>query len=114
MELYRRAHELKPDNWYYLWGLGGAHLLMGQLDQAIAELTESTKLPGGENSINFFSLAMAHGGRGNKDEATRWYQKAMAQMPTDRSSMDATLQAVLDSVYSMASTRLGIKTEEEK
>jgi tetratricopeptide (TPR) repeat protein len=114
LELYGRAHELQPEDWYYLLGLGGAHLLTGQLDQAIAKFTESTKLPRGENSINYFCLAMAHGGKGQRDEAIRWYEKAMKQMPADRSSMDLGLQGVLDEVHSMASTRLGIKTEEEK
>jgi tetratricopeptide (TPR) repeat protein len=114
MELYRRAHELQPGNWSYLWGLAGAHLLTGQLDQAIAKFTESTKLPGGANSINFFCLAMAHGGRGSKEEAASWYKKAVEQMPATRDSLDATLLPVLDTVQSMASALLGIKTEEEK
>ena len=112
LELYRRAHGLQPGNWGYLSGLGGAHLGMAQFDQAIARLTESRKLPDGENSINYFCLAMAHGGKGQRDEAAGWYEKAMKQMPAHRSSMDATLQAVLDEVHSMASTQLGIKTEE--
>ena len=114
MELYRRAHELRPRNWYYLCGLGGAHSLVGQPDQAIARYTESTKLPGGANSINYFGLAMAHGARGQKDEAMRWYEKAMKQMPADRSSMSDGLLYVLDSAHSQASALLGIKTEEEK
>ena len=113
MELYRRAHELQPGNWLYLWGLGGAHLLTGQFDEAVAKFTESTKLFGGANSINFFCLAMAHGGRGNKEEAASWHKKAVEQMPADRSSMDVTLQRVLDSVHSRASGLLGIKTEEK-
>ena len=74
---------------------------------------ESMKLPGGENSLNYFSLAMAHGRRGNKEEATRWYEKAMKQMPADRSSLDATLLMVLDIVHAQASTLLGIKPEEK-
>ena len=113
MKLCRRAHELQPGNWLYLWGLGGAHLLTGQFDEAVAKFTESTKLFGGANSINFFCLAMAHGGRGNKEEAASWYKKAMAQMPADRGSMNAALLGVLDSAHSQASTQLGIKTEEE-
>ncbi len=57
---------------------------------------------------------MAHGGRGQKDEALRWYQEAMKQMPADRSSLDATLLRVLDYVHSLVSTRLGIKADEDK
>jgi tetratricopeptide (TPR) repeat protein len=114
MELYRRAHGLQPGIWSYLWGLGVAHMSMGQLDQAIAKYTESTKLPDGENSINYFCLAMAHGGKGQRDEAVSWYKKAMAQMPADRSSMGAGLLPVLDFVHAEASKLLDIKTEEEK
>jgi tetratricopeptide (TPR) repeat protein len=114
MELYRRAHALAPGNWYYLCGLGGAHFLTGQLDQAVAKYTESRKLPGGANSINYFCLAMAHGGKGQRDEAVAWYEKAMEQMPADKTSMNAFLLNVLDVVHSQASSLLGIKTEEEK
>ena len=35
-------------------------------------------------------------------------------MPADKSSMDATLQYVLDNVHAEASKLLSIKTEEEK
>jgi tetratricopeptide (TPR) repeat protein len=114
MELYRRAHELDPGNWYYLCGLGFTHALTGRLDQAIAKYTESTKLPGGENSINYFCLAMAHGGKGQRDEAVGWYEKAMEQMPADKTSMPAFLRPVIDGVHSEASRLLGIKTEDEK
>ncbi len=113
MELFRRAHELQPGNWFWLWGLGGAHFLTGQVDEAIARFTESTNLPGGGNSINFFSLSVCHSQRGNQEEAARWYKKAVEQMPADRSSMDVTLQGVLDSVHSQASTLLGIGSEEK-
>ena len=113
IELFRRAHELQPGNWFCLWGLGGAHFFTGQVDEAIARFTESTNLPGGGNSLNFFSLSVCHSQRGNKEEAASWYKKAVEQMPADRSSMDATLQAVLDSARSQASTLLGIGSEEK-
>jgi tetratricopeptide (TPR) repeat protein len=113
MELYHRAHELQPGNWYYLWGLGITHGLTGQPDQAIAKYTESTKLPGGANSINFFCLSIAHSQQSNKAEAATWYEKAMKQMPADRSSMDAALRPILNFAHSQASKLLGIKTEEE-
>jgi len=111
MELYRRAHELDPGNWYYLWGLGGTHASTGQLDQAIAKYTESRKLPGGENSLNYFGLAMAHGSKGQRDEAVGWYEKAMEQ--TLKNIRGAYLHQVLDAVHSQASRQLGIKFQEE-
>ena len=113
LELYRKAHELQPD-WYYLWGRGSAHFFMGQLDQAITKYTESRKLRRGEHSLNYFCLAMAHGAKGQRDDAMRWYEKAMEQMTADRSSVGYTLRYVLDSVHSQASRQLGIKTEEER
>jgi len=111
IELYRRAHELDPGDWYYLWGLGAAHASTGQLDQAIAKYTESRKLPRGENSLNYFGLAMAHESKGQRDEAVGWYEKAMEQTPL--SHMGAYLLQVLDAVHSQASRQLGIKTEGE-
>ena len=113
MELYRTAHGLDPGNWLYLCGLGFTHAFTGRLDEAIAKYTESTKLPGGENSINYFCLAMAHERKGQRDEAVGWYEKAMEQMPADKTSMDWFLLNALDVVHWQASRLLGIKTEEE-
>jgi tetratricopeptide (TPR) repeat protein len=114
MELYRRAHELDPGNWYYLWGLGSAHFFLpGQLDQAIAKGTESMKLLGGENSLNCISLALAHAGNGQRDEAVGWYEKAVERLPADKTTMDASHLYVVDILHSQASRLLGIKSEEE-
>jgi len=113
MELYRRAHELDPGNWYYLGGLAFTHASTGRLDEAIAKYTESMKLPGGENSLNYFGLAMAHESKGQRDEAVGWYEKAMEQMQASANSMGSYLLQVLDVVHSQASRQLGIKTEEE-
>ncbi len=57
---------------------------------------------------------MNHGRKGQRDEAAGWYERAMEQMPADKTSMDASLLYVLDIVHSQASRQLGIKTEEEK
>jgi len=114
MELYGRAHELDPGNWYYLWGLGATHASTGQLDQAIANYTESTKLPGGENSLNCFYLAIAHARKDQREEAMGWYEKAMEQMSADKTSMPFYLLNVLDVVHSQAASQLGIKSEEER
>ncbi len=113
MELLSRAHEIQPENWFHLLGIGLAHLVMNQWEEAIVRFTESMKLPGGENSLNYFALAMAHGGKGHRDEAMSWYQKAMIQMPTDRRNMDNIVQAVLDDVHSTASSLVGSKTENQ-
>jgi len=113
IELCRRAHELDPGNWLYLFGLGATHVKTGRLDEAIVKHSASTKLPGGENSLNYFCLALAHAGKGQRDEAVGWYEKAMEQMPADKTSMNAYLLNVLRAVHSQASTVLGIKTQEE-
>jgi len=113
LELFRRAHEIQPGDWRHLWGLGAGHLLIRQLDEAITRLTESTELPGGDNSINNLCLAMAHGGKGQRGEAVRWYQKAMAQVPEDKERFDATWQAVLEEVRSVASSQFGLGSDEK-
>ncbi|MDH4238611.1 MAG: protein kinase [Phycisphaerae bacterium] len=111
-ELYSKAHEMQPENWLYLCGLSRAHYLVGRLEEAITELTESTKLPGGENSINYFSLSMAHWQLGEKEEATKWYSKAIEQMQD--SSIDAPLRPLLDYLHSEASRLLGIEIKDQE
>ena len=113
LELYRRAHELQPGNWLYLVGLGNAHFMLGQSNEALAEFTESTKLPGGQNSLSFFWLTVAYAQRGNNKEAVSWYKKAVEQMPADGSRMDPLIWRHLDVMRGWAPTWVDIKTEEE-
>lgn len=111
-ELHGKAHEIQPENWLYLCGLGGAHYLMDRLEEAITELTESTKLPGGENSINYFSLSMAHWKRDQKEKAVKWYKKAIEGMQD--SSIDANLRPLLNYLHSEASRLLSIEVKDQE
>ncbi|MHC4143657.1 MAG: hypothetical protein ACYSUD_02645, partial [Planctomycetota bacterium] len=56
--LLRKAHEMEPENWVYLTGLGVAHYRAGQWQEAITALTKSTELPDSENGFNFLLLSM--------------------------------------------------------
>jgi tetratricopeptide (TPR) repeat protein len=60
VELYHKAHKLQPKNWKYLCGLGAAYYRTGQWENAITNLTESTRLIGGKNACNYLFLAMAN------------------------------------------------------
>ena len=53
IELFRKAHDIQPENWAYLHGLGAAYYYAGQWEDAITNLTESTKFFGGEHSSNY-------------------------------------------------------------
>ncbi len=112
VELYSKAHEIQPGNWFYLCGLGGTHSVMGRLEEAITELTESTKLPGGENSINYFCLAMAHWQLGEKEKAIDWYNKGIEHMQDG--SINANLRLLLDYLHSEASRLLGIEIKDQE
>ncbi len=110
-ELFHKAHEVQPENWLYLFGLGAAYGLTGRSEEAISKLNESTKLPGGENSINYFCLAMVHWQLGEKEKATDWYNKGIAHMQD--SSINDTLRPLLDYLHAEASSLLGIEVKNE-
>ncbi|MHC4230397.1 MAG: DUF3471 domain-containing protein, partial [Planctomycetota bacterium] len=77
MELFRKAHEMQREHWGYLFGLGRAYYRAGRWAEAIIEFTKSTKLPDGDNGLNFLCLSMAHWQLGEKKQATNWHNKAI-------------------------------------
>ncbi|MHC4143732.1 MAG: protein kinase domain-containing protein [Planctomycetota bacterium] len=77
MELFRKAHEMQREHWGYLFGLGRAYYRAGRWAEAIIEFAKSTKLPDGDNGLNFLCLSMAHWQLGEKKQATNWHNKAI-------------------------------------
>jgi tetratricopeptide (TPR) repeat protein len=111
-ELFRKAHEIERDNWFYLTGLSATHYRAGQWEEAIMVLSKSTELPAGENSLNFLLLSMTHWQSGNKDAAANWYKKAIEWMQKSDIDITYTQRRTFQSLYLEASELMGIKVEE--
>jgi Flp pilus assembly protein TadD len=82
VELAQELADRFPDRSLHWATLGVAHYGTGDYPAAIQALTKATQLPGGPNvffprSVGFF-LAMSHWQLGDKEEARRWYDQAVA------------------------------------
>jgi serine/threonine protein kinase/Tfp pilus assembly protein PilF len=88
----RKAVELAPKLSHCQNTLGVALYRAGDMPGAIAALSRSVELGGG-HACDFLFLAMAHHKRGDRDEARRCYDQALAwlQKNRDRLANDAAL-----------------------
>ena len=68
---------------HYLNTLGVAHYRTGNWAEALKALQKSAQLQG-DNSFDFFFLAMSHWRLGNRDDARQWYDKAVAWMEKNK------------------------------
>jgi tetratricopeptide (TPR) repeat protein len=110
--LFRKAHEMEPENGLYLTGLGAAHYRAGQWEEAITALTKSTELPDGENGFNFLFLSMTQWQSGNKDAAENSYKKAIERMQKSNIGFASAENPILQIFYLEASELMGIKAKE--
>jgi tetratricopeptide (TPR) repeat protein len=79
VRLAREAGELKPQHADYVNTLGVALYGAGHGKEAIETLERADQLSGGKRfSYNAYFIAMAHWQLGNRDEARRWYDRAVA------------------------------------
>ncbi len=84
IELAKEVTEKAPkngDNWNTL---GVAYYRAGDWKKALAALEKSAKLRAGGDSFDWFFLAMTHWQLGHKEEARKWYDKAVAWMEKNR------------------------------
>ncbi|MHC4735157.1 MAG: LamG-like jellyroll fold domain-containing protein [Planctomycetota bacterium] len=112
VEMLRKAHEMQPENWGYLTGLGMAYYRAGQWEEAITALTKSTELPAGENGLNFLLFSMAQWQSGNKDAAANSYKKAIEWMQKSNIYFASGQGIILRSFYLEAVELMGIKAKE--
>jgi Flp pilus assembly protein TadD len=84
VQLAKKAVELSPKEGSYWNTLGVAHYRAGEFKQAVQELEQSMQLGKGGTSEDFFFLAMAHWQLGNKEDAHKWYDHAVAWMGKNR------------------------------
>ena len=115
IELYNKAHKLQPKNWKYLCGLGVAYYRAGRWTETIDNLTESTKLDGGENICNHFFLAMAYWQLNEKTKAKDFYNKSIDWMEKNKYSKDkdkswfTSYGGMILEIFIEASDTLGVK-----
>jgi tetratricopeptide (TPR) repeat protein/WD40 repeat protein len=72
-----KAVERAPTNGSYWNTLGVAHYRAESWKEAIEALTKAMALRGGGDAADWLPLAMAHWQLGNRDEARRWYDRAV-------------------------------------
>lgn len=108
VELFRKAHEMQPENWLYLAGLGRAYYRAGRWAEAIIEFTQSTKLPDGDNGLNFLCLSMAHWQLGEKEQATNWRNQAIEWTQNSHIDTSSPLWQLTYHIYPEAAELMGI------
>jgi tetratricopeptide (TPR) repeat protein len=77
VKLAKEAVELRPENGAIWNTLGIAHYRTNNCEEAIAALEESIKLRNGGDGYDWFFLAMAHWQLGHREEARKWYDRAV-------------------------------------
>ena len=112
VELFRKANEIRPENWDLLRGLGIACYQAGRWEEAITALTKATKLPNRENGRSFLFLSMANWQSGNKDAAVNQYNKAVEKILKSNIDIAPPSFSNLYSNYLEAAALLGVKIKE--
>jgi tetratricopeptide (TPR) repeat protein/serine/threonine protein kinase len=80
LELAQKVVELEPKNGFYWQTLGVAQYRAAEWKAAIAALERVRELGSAGDSLEWFPLAMANWQLDNKDEARKWYAKAVEWM----------------------------------
>ena len=75
-----KANQFSPNNGGVLNTLGVARYRAGEWERAIEAFGKSMDLRKGGDASDWFFLAMAHWQLGHKDEARKWYDKAVEWM----------------------------------
>jgi tetratricopeptide (TPR) repeat protein len=78
LELATEVIELQPREGNYFNTLGVAHYRTGNWKDAVAALSRGMELRNGGDGVDWFFLAMTHWKLGDRDEARKWYDKAVA------------------------------------
>src|SRR5262249_28855967 len=78
LQMAKKAVELAPREASYRTALGIAHIRAGEGQAALRALKKAMKLSEGGDGSDWFFVAMAHWQLGNKPEARRWYDRAVA------------------------------------
>jgi tetratricopeptide (TPR) repeat protein len=110
VEHAKEAVKLSPEKPCWWTTLGAAQYRAGNWDAAVDALTTSMKLHGGKHfSHDSFFLAMVQWRLGKKDEAHRWYDKAVEWMEKNKPDDEE-----LTRFRAEAAELLGVAQEPEK
>jgi len=105
VDLAKRAVAFEPENGGWWNTLGVAHHRATNWTSSIEAATKSMELMKGQaEAFNTFTLAMAHWQLGHREEARKWYDKAV-QWREKNAPKDAELR----SFYAEATQLLGVK-----
>jgi serine/threonine protein kinase/tetratricopeptide (TPR) repeat protein len=88
VELMKKAVETYPTTGTFWNTLGVAHYHAGDWNAAQTALHKSMELSKGGNSVDWFFLAMTHWQQGDRDEARKWYDQAVAWMDQNQPEND--------------------------
>jgi WD40 repeat protein/serine/threonine protein kinase len=89
LEVAKKATELAPKEGVIWNTLGVARYRVGDWKAAIEALTKSNELLGETGlSSNAFFLTMAHWQLGEKEKATKWYERAVQRMEQNRQTLE--------------------------
>jgi serine/threonine protein kinase len=80
LEIAKRNVERAPEDGWYKVTLGAASYGTGDYQAAVRALDEALRLPGGNDSVTLFFLAMAHWQLGEKEQARRYFDEAVRRM----------------------------------
>jgi tetratricopeptide (TPR) repeat protein len=78
LQLASQATQADPENGVYWNTLGAACYRAGDFTAAIAALERSMSLNGQHNAFDHLIMAMAHTKQGQREEALRWYDRAVS------------------------------------
>jgi tetratricopeptide (TPR) repeat protein len=81
---FSKAVELQPKQAVYWRRLVAAQYRAGQWKAAVETLDKAMELRSGGDAFDWFFLAMAHWQLGHKDEARKWYDKAIQWMEQNK------------------------------
>jgi len=80
IDLAKKAVKATPTAANYWVTLGMAHYRAGQWSDALTAFQQAAKLRNGDESLNWFYLAMVHGRLGEKEQGRKWYDQAVLWM----------------------------------
>jgi serine/threonine protein kinase/tetratricopeptide (TPR) repeat protein len=114
VRLARTAVELVPNDETFWGGLGMAHYRAGDWKAAVAALDKCLRLGRGGDAGDRFFLAMAHHQLGNRDEARKHYDRAVAWLATNSQALAKNPQQTeeLHCFRAEAAELLGIQQKE--
>jgi serine/threonine protein kinase/tetratricopeptide (TPR) repeat protein len=113
VELAERATAAKPGDGKIWNTLGVARYRNGQWKEAIAAFEKSMELRSGGDAGDWFFLAMCHWQLGDKDEARKWYDKAVqwTEKNQPRNVKLRRIRAEAEELMKIAGTHAATKSE---